>query len=150
MVPSTVVLLEHFPLLPNGKVNRKALPAPDQSRPELEAAYVAPRTPTEEALSRLWEEILGLKRVGVHDNFFELGGHSLMASGVISRIHRAFQIEIGLRALFEKPTVAGLATAVDQLCLEALQDEELDRLVEEIEQIPEDEAEKYLERSEHS
>src|SRR5262249_45295731 len=80
MVPSAFVLLEALPLTPSGKVDRKALPAPDNARPELEEAYVAPRTPVERGLADLWAEVLGLERVGVHDNFFELGVHSLLAT----------------------------------------------------------------------
>lgn len=114
MVPSVFVFLEKLPLSPNGKVDRKALPAPDKSRLQLGAAYVAPRTSTEEMLSRIWEDVLGLQQVGVQDNFFELGGHSLLATRVISRIFSAFRIEIALRTLFEKPTVAGLAVVVDK------------------------------------
>jgi acyl-coenzyme A synthetase/AMP-(fatty) acid ligase/acyl carrier protein len=112
MVPSAFVFLESLPVTPNGKVDRIALPLPDQSRPELEENYVAPRTSIEEALAGIWAEILKLERVGIHDNFFDLGGHSLLATQVISRVRRAFQVEIPLRAMFEKPTVEELAIAI--------------------------------------
>src|SRR5262249_43019128 len=98
----------------------KALPAPEQARPELEEAYVAPRTPVEQALAALWAEVLGIERVGVQDNFFELGGHSLLATQVISRVRRALQVELPLRALFEAPTTARLAERVEALRLAAL------------------------------
>jgi amino acid adenylation domain-containing protein len=120
MVPSAFVLLEALPLSPNGKVDRKALPAPAQSRPELEEAYVAPRTAVEQALADLWAEVLGVERVGVHDNFFELGGHSLLATQVVSRMRKALQVELPLRALFEAPTLAGLGERVEAIRLGAL------------------------------
>jgi amino acid adenylation domain-containing protein len=113
MVPAVFVLLEALPLMPNGKVDRRALPSPDRSRPELAKAYVAPRTPTEELLAEIWAQLLDLERVGIHDNFFDLGGHSLLATQVVSRIRETFQVEIPLRRLFEVPTVAGLAESIE-------------------------------------
>jgi acyl carrier protein len=113
MVPSAFIVLEALPLTPNGKVNRHALPAPDPVRPEV-GAYVAPQTAIEQVLVRIWGEVLGLKRVGVHDNFFELGGHSLLATQLISRVRDAFGIELPLRGLFEAPTVAALAQEISQ------------------------------------
>jgi amino acid adenylation domain-containing protein len=109
MVPTAFVTLEAIPLTPNGKADRRALPLPEQTRPDLKSAYVAPRTPLEELLAGLWAEILGVERVGVEDNFFELGGHSLLATRLISRMREIFQIQLPLSSLFEAPTVAGLA-----------------------------------------
>lgn len=113
MMPSAFVVLEALPLTPNGKVNRRALPAPDQLRPETEGTYVAPRTPTEEVLAGIWTEVLRLQRVGSNDDFFELGGHSLIATQVITRLRQTFRVEIPLRTMFECPTVARLAEAID-------------------------------------
>ena len=113
MVPSAFVLLDALPLMPNGKVDRRALPAPDRTWPELETRIVVPRTPTEELLAEIWVQVLGIERVGVHDNFFELGGHSLLATQVVSRIRDAFEVEMPLRRLFELPTVAGLAESIE-------------------------------------
>lgn len=113
MVPAIFLQLDAFPLTANGKVDRHALPAPDGQRPELEGAFVASRTPTEELLAEIWGQVLGVERVGIHDNFFQLGGHSLLATQVVSRIREAFQMEIALRRMFEVPTVAGLAESVD-------------------------------------
>jgi amino acid adenylation domain-containing protein len=112
MIPSSFVVLEALPLMPNGKVDRRALPAPDQSRPELEQGYQAPRTPMEEMLAEIWREVLKLERIGIHDNFFDLGGHSLLATQVISRVGAGFQTEISLRTLFEQPTIAAMANAI--------------------------------------
>ena len=113
MVPAVFVLLDALPLMPNGKIDRRALPAPDRTRPELDKAFVAPRTPTEELLAEIWAQLLDIERVGIHDNFFDLGGHSLLATQVVSRVREAFQVEIPLRRLFEVPTVAGLAESIE-------------------------------------
>ena len=115
MAPSEFIFLDAFPMTPNGKVNRSALPAPGQSRPELEQPYVAPRNAVEKELAGIWSEVLRKERVGVKDNFFELGGHSLLATQVISRIRKEFKVELGLRSMFESPTVATLAAAVAEL-----------------------------------
>jgi len=112
-VPSTFVCLDERPLTPKGKVNRQALPAPDQSRPELEENHLAPRTPTEQLLAALWSELLKIEWVGIHDNFFVLGGHSLLATQVVSRIRDAQRKEISLRELFQAPTIAELAALID-------------------------------------
>ncbi len=112
MVPGSFVVLSELPLTPNGKVDLAALPPPDGSRPEIAAAFEAPRTPTEERLARIWQEVLAVGRVGVRNDFFALGGHSLLATQLISRVREAFRVDVGLRTLFEQPTVAGLAGAV--------------------------------------
>ena len=114
MVPSAFVILQALPLTPSGKVDRRALPAPDMSRPELDVSYVAPRTPVEEVLVQIWVDILGREQIGINDNFFDLGGHSLLATRVTAQIHDALQVELPLRSLFEAPTVAELATMVLQ------------------------------------
>ncbi|RMF29114.1 MAG: amino acid adenylation domain-containing protein, partial [Chloroflexi bacterium] len=108
MVPAAFVVLDAMPLTPSGKVDRRALPAPDQARPDLEGAYVAPRTREEEILAQIWAEVLGVERVGVHDNFFELGGDSILSIQVIARANQA-GLRLTPRHLFQAPTVAGLA-----------------------------------------
>jgi amino acid adenylation domain-containing protein len=112
MMPSSFVVLDELPLNANGKVDRKALPAPPAERQDIGIEYVEPRSPIEEALAEIWRGILSLPQIGVHDNFFEVGGHSLMATQVISRVREVFQVELPLRALFEAPTVAALAAAI--------------------------------------
>src|SRR5262245_12217195 len=141
MIPSVFVVLDALPLSPNGKVDRKALPAPDQSRPELEQGYQAPRTPMEERLAEIWREVLKLERIGIHDNFFDLGGHSLLATQVISCVRAAFQTEVALRTLFEKPTVAELANAILAQQAEALDGSDLTGMLAEIEERLDAEAE---------
>jgi amino acid adenylation domain-containing protein len=114
MVPAAFVVLDALPLTPNGKVDRQALPAPDQARPRLFETFVAPRTPIEELLVGIWASVLGVEAVGIHDNFFSLGGHSLLAMQVMSRLRKTFEVDVPLRALFDAPTVAGMARGVEQ------------------------------------
>ena len=113
MVPSFFVMLERFPLSPSGKIDRRALPAPEGGRETVETEYVAPRTATETQLAAICAELLHVEQIGVYDNFFDLGGHSLLATQLISRVRETFTIELPLRTLFEHPTVAELAAEVD-------------------------------------
>jgi amino acid adenylation domain-containing protein len=113
MVPTAFVALNELPLMPNGKIDRKALPDPDQARLTGETPYVAPRGPVEEGLAEIWAEVLGRERVGVEDNFFDLGGHSLMAAQVLARLRDTFGVELPLRDLFENLTVAGQARRIE-------------------------------------
>src|SRR5260370_40876189 len=100
MVPSAFMLLEAVPLPPNGKVDRRALPAPEHTRPELREAFVAPLTPIEEVVAGIWSQILGIEQVGTHDDFFPLGGDSLMARKEISRLRRGLQIQLPMARPF--------------------------------------------------
>ncbi|HEU0077788.1 MAG TPA: condensation domain-containing protein, partial [Longimicrobiaceae bacterium] len=111
MVPASWVSLDALPLLPNGKLDRRALPDPDTSA--IEAEYVAPRTPTEEILAGIWAEVLRVERVGAADDFFSLGGHSLLATRMTARVREAFGVDLPLRTLFEAPTVGGTAERLD-------------------------------------
>lgn len=113
MLPASFVFLESLPLTPTGKVNRSALPAPDQARPALEQAFVGPRTAAEETIAQIWASVLRVERVGMDDNFFALGGHSLLATQVVSRMRAALGVELPLRALFETPTISDLAQRVE-------------------------------------
>ncbi|HVF49520.1 MAG TPA: amino acid adenylation domain-containing protein [Pyrinomonadaceae bacterium] len=113
MIPSAFVLLDEIPLTPQGKIDRRALPAPEQHAVAAEDGPVAPQTPVEEILAGIWSEVLGVGRVGVEDNFFALGGHSLLATKVVSRVRQALQLELPLRALFEQPTLGQLAAGIE-------------------------------------
>ena len=112
MMPASFVVLEALPLTATGKVDRNALPEPEQVRPELAQVYVAPQTAVEEVLCGIFSEVLQVEPVGVRDSFFELGGHSLLATQISSRVRSAFQVELPLRRLFESPTVERLAEAI--------------------------------------
>ncbi len=115
MVPSAFVLLEAFPLTPNGKVDRRALPAPQHTRPELQKAFVAPCTSIEKVLAGIWSQTLRIEQIGIHDDFIALGGDSLMAMQVISRLRRVLQIQLPLARFYEARTIAGLAKIIEQV-----------------------------------
>ncbi|OUL31349.1 non-ribosomal peptide synthetase [Nostoc sp. 106C] len=114
MVPTAYVLLEFLPLSPNGKVDRRALPAPNILT-FIQQDYVAPRTQIEDLLVEIWAKVLGKEQVGIHDNFFELGGHSLLATQLVSRIRDTLQIDMPVRNLFEAPTVEQLARYIETM-----------------------------------
>jgi acyl carrier protein len=111
MVPGAFVALERLPRTATGKVDRAALPEPGIG--ENQKGYVAPRTPTEEALAAIWADVLEIDRAGVHDNFFELGGHSLLAMMISSRVRESMGMELPLSLIFQSPTVAQLAAELD-------------------------------------
>jgi amino acid adenylation domain-containing protein len=144
MVPSAFVFLDTLPLTANGKIDRKALPRLEYTRPDLAEPYRAARTPTEELLVEIWTEVFKVERVGVHDNFFELGGHSLLATMVIARINQQFPIAVPLRSMFEFQTIAALATLIDEQEGQQASHEALDRIFSEIETLSEKEAETLL------
>src|SRR5581483_4355167 len=114
MVPSAFLMLESLPLSANGKLDRKALPAPDWSV-EASSEYAEPRTPVEEALCGIWSQVLGLGRIGVKEDFFDLGGHSLLGMRVVAQVREVFEVELPLRAVFEAPTVEALSQRIEQL-----------------------------------
>ena len=160
MVPSAFVLLDSLPLLSNGKVSLKALPPPAYSRQVLEEEYVVPRNETERDLVAIFEEVLGIEKVGAEDNFFKLGGHSLLATKAMSRILDRFTVELPLQRLFERPTAAGLAELITDA--EGFRPETFDpiinihhsveeRLLARLDELSDDEVEAFLEeiRAEH-
>jgi amino acid adenylation domain-containing protein len=145
MVPSVFMFLDTLPLTASGKIDRRNLPDPDQSRPEQESSFVPPRTPVEELLAQIWAELLKLEKVGIHDNFFELGGHSLLLTQVANRIQGAFMVLLPLRILFDAPTIADLGAAIATAQLEQEDAAEVARLVEELKQLSPDEVTALLE-----
>ena len=115
MVPGAFVVLEALPLTPNGKIDRRALPALEQAAPGEQRAFVAPRNPYEEQVAAIWADLLKVERVGANDNFFELGGHSLLAARAVNKISSAFNVQVPIRAMFDRPTVADLATYIEEM-----------------------------------
>jgi amino acid adenylation domain-containing protein len=142
MVPSAWVSLASLPHTPNGKINRAALPAPDEGQSDVAGELTAPSTNVEKILASIWAEVLRVERVGIRDNFFDLGGHSLLAMQVLSRLRSVFSAEIPLRALFESPTIEELAQRIVDL---NLADESLDRMLSGLEAVSEQDAEKSSE-----
>jgi acyl carrier protein len=116
MVPSAIVLLPELPLTPNGKVDLAALPEPALLETGA-GGWIAPRTPVEELLQEIWSELTGVERVGIRDDFFKLGGHSLLGARMLARLRDALDVEIPLSLIFDRPTIEGLAAAVEDLFL---------------------------------
>jgi acyl-coenzyme A synthetase/AMP-(fatty) acid ligase/acyl carrier protein len=131
MVPSAFIVLDAFPLTPNGKLDRNALPAPDQSSVAVRV-YSAPQGETETLLALLWQELLNLPQVGRDDHFFELGGHSLMAIQLIARVKQHWQIDLPMNVLFYQPTLADLAHEIVSLQIKAFTGEDMDQQMEEL------------------
>jgi acyl carrier protein len=145
MLPSAFVMLEALPLSANGKVDHKALPAPDAAF--LPKTFVAPNTPVEKVLAGIWAEILGVEKISIHDNFFiDLGGHSLLATQIISAVRDTFGVDVPMRSFFESPTASEQAAALVEnpaqrekventaqllLSLAELSDEEVERMLAE-------------------
>jgi acyl carrier protein len=144
MIPSVWVSLDRLPLTLNGKIDRGALPAADQSRLESEKSHEAPRTSVEVAVANVWREVLKIDKVSIRDNFFDLGGHSLLATQIVSRIRDRLSAELPLRAIFESPTVAELATLIEKNQSGSLDEAALTRSLGEIEAMTEEEAQQNL------
>jgi amino acid adenylation domain-containing protein len=133
MVPSGFVSVDAFPVTANGKLDRRALPAPDGARPAMARSYVAPETPVEQTLASIWSEILGVDRIGVDDDFFDLGGHSLLAVKMLSRVQESLDLNLRLPQVFEHSTIRELAAAIAAELLDAAGDDELASLLAEVE-----------------
>jgi thioesterase domain-containing protein len=114
MIPASFTMLDAMPLTPNGKIDRKALPAPDQARPEMGQEFIAPRNPAEQIVAGIWEELLDVRPVGVRDDFFSLGGHSLLAVRLMARIQASFGQYLPLASLFQGATIEKLASLLHE------------------------------------
>ena len=158
-MPAAYALIKDWKLTPSGKIDRKQLPEPEGAVTTVDTNYVAPRTDAEKAVARIWAELLRIDRVGINDNFFELGGHSLLATQAVSRIRDHFGCEIPLRSLFETPTTAAIAARIDgaptteaaaglegsaDLFHTAEEEQELERLLTELEGVSDEEADQVL------
>jgi acyl carrier protein len=149
-VPSRFVKLLALPRTASGKLDRRALPVPDRSRPDLSSSYLAPRNAIETELAALWGDILGIEPIGIDDDFFDLGGHSLAASRIIARVVQAFQVELPIKALFEAPTIAEMARIIERHAVTQASDVALNAMLSEIEAMTEGEAQRQLvEKSKH-
>jgi amino acid adenylation domain-containing protein/non-ribosomal peptide synthase protein (TIGR01720 family) len=145
MMPTTFILLDRFPLTPNGKVDRRALPNIDQSPTMTGGGQAAPANPTEERIIGIWKEVLAIDQLTVTDNFFDLGGHSLLAIQVVSRLNEAFGMDLSVAVLFETPTVAQLALLIDSRSTGEQQDV-IGQVVDELEGLSEAEIATLLEQ----
>jgi acyl-CoA synthetase (AMP-forming)/AMP-acid ligase II/acyl carrier protein len=132
MLPASFISMEEMPLTPNGKVDRKALPEPDTSRPVLTKGYVPPETEIEQRMAEIWQKVLGLEKVGRHDNFFDLGGDSISVMKMMICVSQVLGVETPPKTLFEMPTLADFAGSVE------------DSLIAEIESLSDEEAELLL------
>lgn len=144
MVPSFYVPVEKFPLLPNGKLNRKALPAPDWHTLECMDTLEEPQTEVEKRIAGIWQDVLGYEKVGRNQDFYDLGGHSLLATQLISRLREAFGVDLSLRSLLEGSTVAKLAQEIEGLLLLREEDEDLTDLLDLVEGLSDEEVKKLL------
>jgi amino acid adenylation domain-containing protein len=142
MIPSTFVILDTLPLTSMGKINRQALPPPSSVRPLLDSPFVTPRTPAEAKIASIWADVLGVDEIGVHDSFLDLGGHSLQASQIVTRVLDAFQVDLPLRILFEKATVASMADLLIQNQLKWISADEAEMLFAALETMPDAELKK--------
>jgi acyl carrier protein len=136
--------MDSMPLAPSGKIDRRALPAPSDTRPELAIPFIAPRTLVEKDLAVIWATLLSLDRVGIHDNFFDLGGHSLLATRVVSRVIDHFQLELPIRSLFQSPTVAEMAVVITENQAKKLDEADLQRILSDLESLSDENAQKLL------
>ena len=147
MLPAAFLFMDALPVT-NGKLDRTALPEPNNSRPALAVPLVLARSSIEDKLAKIWAEVLGIDELGIYDNFFDLGGHSLAATRIVSLVLKQFQLEIPLRSLFESPTIAQMGQVIAEYHGRQIDVGELDRLLTEIETMTEGEAQKLLALSE--
>jgi len=144
MIPGVFVKLDKFPLTQSGKIDKKALPKPEGVRPKLKTEFVMPRTETEAKITNIVSDVLKVDKIGIFDNFFELGGHSMLVMQIVSRIKEEFYVEVSIRAIFENPTIAGMAQAILEAKLRKKNQDKLGDLLEQIEGLTNDEIDNLL------
>jgi amino acid adenylation domain-containing protein len=135
MVPAVIVELAELPLLSNGKLNRRALPATNEAGSGIRRSYAPPRTPVERQLVEMWQELLRVETVGIDDHFFELGGHSLMLTQLASRIRKEFQVNIPLRVLFDTPTIVAMGDAILAGQVDQVDQRKVDEMLQRLKQL---------------
>src|SRR5260370_12030566 len=140
MVRGVFEMIESLPLMPKGKIDRRALPEPKAPRPEGAESLVPPRTPLEAMVGDAWREVLKIDQIGIHENFFDLGGHSLLAAKVVSTVRNVLDIELCMVDVFEAPTIAGLAMLLNTRGAQNEAQRELLALLEELESLTEEAA----------
>jgi acyl carrier protein len=133
MVPSEIVVMDDLPKTANGKIDRKALPAPSAYQAKESAFFVAPQSPIEESLAGIWRELLGIDRVGVDDDFFVLGGHSLLATQLISRVRTIFDLEVSLQDFFMAPSIKKMAEVIEEAMFAKTSSSKIDELLDMLE-----------------
>jgi amino acid adenylation domain-containing protein len=146
MVPAAFEVIEEFPLLSSGKINRRALPEPQFNRPTTDATLDLPTTPLEEMLLGVWREVLKVDQIGINENFFDLGGHSLLAARLVSNIRSVLDVELNMVDVFEAPTISSLAEMLYPRVVQTESDTELARLIEELAALSDEEAQMLLQR----
>jgi len=146
MIPAAFIRLQQMPLTPNGKIDRRALPAPAPELLERQTVYVAPETDIEKAQATLWAQLLKLDQVGIEDNFFELGGHSLQATQLVTRIAANFGVELTLAEFFAAPTVRAVSQKIDTALLQQTSAAELDEMLSALEEMGDLEVQNLLTR----
>jgi acyl carrier protein len=139
MVPKAIAILNEIPLTINGKIDRRALPDPMGNEDESYSKYEKARDAIEETLVTIWQEVLGLERVGINDNFFELGGHSLLIIQIVSRVQQLFGTQISVNSFFQKPTVADMAEHIKNQQISEQEFQELEQILNQIDQLSEEE-----------
>jgi acyl carrier protein len=135
MIPSHFLMIESLPLNPHGKVDRRSLPEPEDSRPNLKNPFVPPCTPVEKTLTEIWSEVLKRDGIGIHDKFLELGGDSLQATQIISRVLNIFKVKLSLQSLFAAPTISEMAGIIIRNQAKKVDQNELDRMLADLEKL---------------
>lgn len=144
MLPAKFEILESFPISSAGKVDRASLPLPSTGRPDVDAPFMLPRNPVEEALVGIWQDVLEIKEIGVYDNFFEMGGHSLLMTQLLARLSGTFGIEVSMKTFFEAPTIADLVSLLCSTPSEKERVEHIAQLLVDIARLSDDEVKKMI------